>query len=54
MKGKKHTTEEKIRLLREVDGGGSIREVCQEKNISEATHHRWRNEMQRIFGPDVV
>ena len=43
-KGKRHTTEEKIRLLREVDGGRSVREVCQEKNISEATYHRWRKQ----------
>jgi putative transposase len=42
MKGKRHTTEEKIRILREVDGGRSVREMCQEKNISEATYHRWR------------
>ena len=42
MKGKRHTTEEKIRILREVDGGRSIREVSQERNISEATYHRWR------------
>ena len=37
MKGKRHSTEEKIRTLREVDGGKPIREVCQERNISEAT-----------------
>jgi len=42
MKGKRHTAEEKIRALREVDGGRSVREMCQEKNISEATYHRWR------------
>ena len=42
MKGRRHTTEEKIRMLREVDGGRSIREVCQEKNLSEATYHRWQ------------
>jgi putative transposase len=42
MKGKRPTTEEKIRMLREVAGGRSIREVCQEKNLSEATPHRWR------------
>lgn len=42
MKGKRYTTEEKIRALREVDGGRAIREMCQEKNISEATYHRWR------------
>lgn len=47
MKGKRHTAGEKIRLLREVDGGSAIREACQEKNISEATYHRWRKQ----FGP---
>jgi len=44
MKGKRHSTEEKIRRLREVDGGKPIRELCQEKNISEATYHRWRKQ----------
>jgi putative transposase len=44
MKGKRHTTEENIRTLREVDGGRSVREVCQEKNLSEATYHRWRKQ----------
>ncbi len=44
MKGKRHTTEEKIRALREADGGRPIREVCQERNISEATYHRWRKQ----------
>lgn len=44
MRGKRYTREEKIRILREVDGGRSVREVCQEKNISEATYHRWRKQ----------
>ena len=44
MKGKRHTTEDKIRALREADGGKPIREVCQERNISEATYHRWRQQ----------
>ena len=44
MKGKRHTREEKIRILREVDGGRSVREVCQERNLSEATYHRWRKQ----------
>ncbi|MSU66094.1 MAG: hypothetical protein EXS38_08365 [Opitutus sp.] len=34
MKGKRHTTEQKIRILREADGGKSIVEVCKEHNIS--------------------
>ena len=33
MKGKRYTTEEKIRILREGDGSKSILEVCRERNI---------------------
>ena len=40
MKGKRHTTENEIRALREADGGKQVRQVCQERNISEATYHR--------------
>ena len=44
MKGKRHTTEEKIRILREADSGRSIIEVCKDRNISEVTFHRWKRE----------
>ena len=44
MKGKRYTTEEKIRILREADGGKSIQEICREKNISEQTFHRWKRQ----------
>jgi putative transposase len=47
MKGKRYSTEEKVRILREVDGGKSIAEICREKNISDVTFHRWRKQ----FGP---
>jgi transposase-like protein len=33
--GKRHTTEDKIRILREADSGRNIVEICREKNISE-------------------
>ncbi|MSU66747.1 MAG: IS3 family transposase, partial [Opitutus sp.] len=46
MKGKRPATEQKIRILREADGGKSIVEVCKEHNISEVTFHRWK----RPFG----
>ena len=42
MKGKRFSTEEKVRILREVDAGKSVVEVCREKNISDVTYHRWR------------
>ena len=45
MKGKRYTTEEKIRFLREADHGEkSIRDICQEQNVSEVTFHRWKKQ----------
>ena len=45
MKGKRHTTEDKIRLLREADQGEkSIADICREANLSEVTFHRWKKQ----------
>lgn len=41
MKGKRNSTEEKGRILREVDAGRSIVDICREKNISDVTYLRW-------------
>jgi len=41
MKGKRYTTEDKIRILREADRGEkSLANICREANISEVTFHR--------------
>ncbi len=50
MKGKRYTTEEKIRILRQADRGKSIQEVCRENNVSEQTFHRWKREFGMIDG----
>ena len=48
MKGKRYTTEDKIRILREADRGEkSVLEICREANISEVSFHRWKQQ----FGP---
>ena len=45
MKGKRYTTEDKIRVLREADlGTKSIQELCREENISEVSFHRWKRQ----------
>jgi len=44
MKGKRCSTEEKVRILREADSGRNIKEVCKDRNISEVTFHRWKRE----------
>ena len=42
MKGKTHSTEEIIRILRQGDGGKTAQLVCREHNISEQTYYRWK------------
>jgi len=53
MKGKRHTTEERVRILREADGGKGIQGVCQEHNISEATYHRWKKDLGMMSVPEA-
>jgi len=48
MKNKRHTTEDKIRILREADGGKSITEVCREHNISQVSFHRWKRQFGQM------
>ena len=48
MKGKRYTTEEKIRILREADAGKSILEVCKEHNLCEVSFHRWKKQFGQL------
>jgi len=45
MPGKRHTTEQKIRILRESEQiGKTALDVCRAHQISEQTFHRWKRE----------
>ena len=49
MKGKRYTTEEKIRILREADKGDkSVVELCRETNLSVVTFHRWKRQFGQM------
>jgi putative transposase len=48
MKGKRFTTEEKIRILRDADQRGRITETCKEFNISDMTFHRWKSQFGQM------
>jgi putative transposase len=49
MKGKRYTTEDKIRILREADRGGkSVLDTCREANISEVSFHRWKRQFGQM------
>lgn len=39
---KRHSVEQIIRVLKQVEGGRVLGEVCREHNISEQTYYRWK------------
>jgi len=43
-KGKKHTPEQIVGILRRIDGGEAAQAVCRAVNISEATLYRWKQQ----------
>ena len=43
-KGKKHTAEQIVAILRRIDGGEAVQAVGRELNISEATLYRWKQQ----------
>jgi putative transposase len=48
MKNKRFSTEDKIRILRQVDQGGSVVEVCQEHNLSQVSFYRWKKKFGQM------
>jgi len=58
MKGRKHTTEQVIRKLREGERlaaeGKNVAEVARELEISEQTYSRWRNQYGGMKADDAV
>lgn len=50
MKRKRHTEEQIINALKEVDAGGVAREVCRRMGVTETTFYRWR---QKFGGLEV-
>jgi putative transposase len=43
MKGKRYSEEQILRVLKEVEGGKAVAEVCRAHGVSEATLYRWRS-----------
>jgi putative transposase len=39
---KRHSVEQIIRILKQVESGAGLGEVCREHNISEQTYYRWK------------
>lgn len=43
-KGKKHSPEQIVGILRRIDHGETAEAVCREVNISQATLYRWKQQ----------
>ena len=44
MKKKRFTEEQIIRILKEVESGRKVKDVCRAESITEQTYYRWRKE----------
>lgn len=50
MKGKRFTEEQIIAVLKEVDAGTKVLDVCRKYGVSEQSYYRWR---AKYGGPEV-
>jgi len=48
MKYKRFSTEDKIRILRQVDQGRSAVELCAEHNLSQVSFYRWKKKFGQM------
>lgn len=57
MKGRRHSPEQVVRLLREADrllgDGREVAGVAKQLEVSEATFHRWRNQYGGMKAKDA-
>lgn len=51
MKGKRYSEEQIIRIMKEVEGGKPVAEVCRSYGVSEQSVYRWRS---KYSGMDVA
>jgi putative transposase len=52
-KGKKHTAEQIVRILRRITSGETAEAVCRDVNISQATLYRWKQQYGAMEVDDV-
>lgn len=53
MKGTRYSEEQIIRILRELDGGKAIGEVCRQHGVSEQSVYRWRSKYADLGVSDL-
>lgn len=50
---KRYSEEQIVKILKEVESGGGIGEVCRKYNVSESAYYRWRDKYGGLEVSDV-
>jgi putative transposase len=53
MKRSKFTETQIIRILKEVEGGRTVKEVCREYGMSDATYYNWKAKYGGMTASDI-
>ena len=53
MKGRRYSEEQIVRILKAVEGGKPVAEVCREHGVSEQSVYRWRTKYGGMEVSDV-
>ncbi len=53
MKKTRYTDSQIIKLLHEVEGGRSVKDVCREYGISDATYYNWKSKYGGMTASDI-
>jgi putative transposase len=51
--GKRYTEEQIVRILKELENGKPLAEICREYGVSDGTVYRWRNKYGGIEKSEV-
>lgn len=53
MKSKKYTDEQKIQILNELEKGATLKELCRQHGVSEASIYYWKKKLGGLGSSDV-
>lgn len=53
MRKSRFTESQVFQILKEVEGGRTVREVCREQGISEATYYQWKSRFGGMEASDI-
>jgi putative transposase len=53
MKKTRYTESQIIKVLHEVEGGRSVKDVCREYGISDATYYNWKSKYGGMTASDI-